>query len=184
LLIALLSGSAEGQTGTLTLDATSYLSLDEARNLAIPQGASIRFRFGPAAADGSIPIRVEPADLVIPPIRVEEDVTIQYSLASAATGSMRRVGGAAQIELLVALVASLREGPSVRTYELRFTTGRAQATNVSGTEVVQVDGVPVADGSYVELVGAATNRPDAFPAPGEAVYAVLSGRFDWLPVLP
>jgi hypothetical protein len=47
-----------------------------------------------------------------------------------------------------------------------------------------IDGTPVEAGNHVRLVGAATNRQDAFPGPGEAVYAILSGSFDWLPEGP
>lgn len=47
---------------------------------------------------------------------------------------------------------------------------------------MRVEDAPlVGRSSYVELVGAATNKADAFPEPGVAVHAVLSGRFDALP---
>jgi hypothetical protein len=81
------------------------------------------------------------------------------------------------------LVARLRESTESApvAYRLRFTTGTAEATNATQTETVAVEGSAVATSNHVRLVGAATNDPDAFPAPGEAVYAVLSGTFDWLP---
>jgi len=34
---------------------------------------------------------------------------------------------------------------------------------------------------YGQIVGATTNRENAFPEPGAAVYTVLSGIFDRLP---
>jgi hypothetical protein len=34
---------------------------------------------------------------------------------------------------------------------------------------------------YVQLGGATTNRENAIPAPGTAVYTVLSGQFDQMP---
>jgi hypothetical protein len=34
---------------------------------------------------------------------------------------------------------------------------------------------------YGQLVGATTNKTNAFPKPGTAVYTVLSGRFDPIP---
>jgi len=113
-------------------------------------------------------------------------MAIQYSLGGSATGTLRKVAGSKQIELFATLVATLQGSPETPpvSYQLRFTTGTAQASNSSQTEVVTVDGVPAAVANYVQLVGAATNRPDAFPGPGEAVYAILSGSFDWLPVLP
>jgi hypothetical protein len=42
--------------------------------------------------------------------------------------------------------------------------------------------VRIADGVwYGQLVGTATNKSDAYPGPGAAVYTVLSGRFDAVP---
>jgi hypothetical protein len=34
---------------------------------------------------------------------------------------------------------------------------------------------------YAQIVGATTNEENAFPAPGAAVYTVLSGSFDRVP---
>jgi hypothetical protein len=34
---------------------------------------------------------------------------------------------------------------------------------------------------YAQIVGATTNKENAYPAPGAAVYTVLSGRFDRVP---
>ena len=34
---------------------------------------------------------------------------------------------------------------------------------------------------YAQIVGATTNEENAFPAPGAAVYTVLSGSFDQVP---
>jgi hypothetical protein len=177
---------AEDQLGTLSLDATSFVSYSESQNPHIPAGSTIRFRFGAANADGSAPITVRPEDVAIAPIAVAQGMAIQYSLGGPATGTLRKVAGAKQIELFATLVATLQGSPETPpvSYELRFTTGTAQASNTSQTETVTVDGVPAAAANYVQLVGAATNRPDAFPGPGEAVYAVLSGSFDALPVLP
>lgn len=178
--------TAEDQVGTLSLDADSYISYSESQNPHIPAGSTIRFRFGAVSADGSMPISVRPEDVSIAPIAAEQGMAIQYSLGESATGTLRKVAGGKQIELFATLVATLQGSPDTPpvSYQLRFTTGTAQASNSSQTEVVTVDGVPAAVANYVQLVGAATNRPDAFPGPGEAVYAILSGSFDWLPVLP
>lgn len=180
------SAQADGQSATLQLDADSFISYAESANAPIPFGSTIRFRFGGANADGSIPVEVRAEDVSIGAITLGEDMVIEYTLGGTATGTLRSVAGGSQIELLATLVATLRDGseaPPV-AYELRFTTGTAQATNASLTETVSVDGVPVAASRHVRLVGAATNRPDAVPGPGEAVYAVLSGTFDWLPTPP
>jgi hypothetical protein len=177
---------AEERVTTLRLDDQAYVSYSDTQNVKLSSGSSIRFRLGSASADGSIPITVKPSDVSIAPIPVAEGTTIQYALRETAIGSLRSVGGSRQIELSATLVASLRESPETPpvAYELVFTTGRAHATNTGGTESVMLDGEAPAESNRVSLVGAATNRPDAFPAPGEAVYAVLSGTFDWLPVLP
>jgi hypothetical protein len=179
--------SAEERIGTLTLDGLSYVSFGDAQNLAIPAGSFLRFRFADPGADGSVAIAIAPGDASIAPIAVGDDATLRYRLASPATGTIRRVGGRAEIELQATLTASLEESGAegaTTTYELRFTTGTASAVDASRTETVTVEGTPVEGVGYVQLVGAATNLPDAFPGPGEAVYAVLSGRFDWLPALP
>lgn len=178
--------SAQERIATLTLDEEAYVSYSETQTAKLPPGSTIQFRFGPPNADGSLPITVRPEDLSIAAIPVAEGATIQYALHETATGTLRHVGGVRQIELAATLVASLREYPETPpvAYQLVFTTGRAQAINTGGTEAVTLDGAAPSAANRVSLVGAATNRPDAFPGPGEAVYAVLSGTFDWLPVLP
>ena len=187
-LLALDTGlaMAQEQTGTLHLDADAYVSYSESATARIPSGSTIRFRFGAASADGSIPVTVRPEDVSILPIGVTEGSTIAYTLGAPATGTLRSSSGGKQIELLATLVVTLRENAEVApvAYQLHFTTRTASATNVSQTESVTVNGVPATASNHVQLVGAATNRPDAFPGPGEAVYAILSGSFDSLPVLP
>lgn len=187
-ILTLIAGgaTAEDHVGTLSLDADSYVSYSESQNPHIPAGSTIRFLFGATSADGSVPITIRPEDLSIAPIAAAQGMAIQYALGGSATGTLRKVAGSKQIELFATLVATLQGSPETPpfSYQLRFTTGTAQASNSSQTEAVTVDGVPAATANYVQLVGAATNRPDAFPGPGEAVYAILSGSFDWLPVLP
>ena len=47
---------------------------------------------------------------------------------------------------------------------------------------MSVTGMRLVDGVwYGQLVGATTNKTNAFPEPGTAVYTVLSGRFDRVP---
>jgi hypothetical protein len=41
----------------------------------------------------------------------------------------------------------------------------------------------VAGANHVQLVGATTNKANAVPEPGAAVYVVLSGTFDRVPSL-
>ncbi len=63
------------------------------------------------------------------------------------------------------------------------TTETAAASDSLGQTTVQRLGVRLIDGVwYVQIVGATTNKVNAFPAPGTAVYSVLSGQFDQLPI--
>lgn len=189
-LVAILSVATDramaGGQGTLLLDSDSYLSYGESQNSHIASGSTIRFRFGAASADGSVPISVYPEDVSIAPIPVAEGLAIQYALARVASGTLRNIRGSKQIELFATLVATLQGSAETPPafFELRFTTGTAQASNARRTATVAIDGTPVEAGNHVRLVGAATNRQDAFPGPGEAVYAILSGSFDWLPEGP
>ena len=64
-----------------------------------------------------------------------------------------------------------------------FTTETVAATNVPGDLVVEVTGLRLVESVwYVQLVGAVTNKENAFPEPGTWVYTVLSGTFDQLPI--
>ena len=45
-----------------------------------------------------------------------------------------------------------------------------------------MNGLNLVDGVwYGQIVGATTNKENAFPEPGAAVYTVLSGSFDQVP---
>jgi hypothetical protein len=62
-------------------------------------------------------------------------------------------------------------------YAIPFTTEGAAATNRPRTETLEVSGMRLVEGAwYGQIVGATTNKDDAFPEPGAAVYTVLSGR--------
>lgn len=63
-----------------------------------------------------------------------------------------------------------------------FTTETTTASNAPGTETLSVDGTRLVDGVwYGQIVGSTTNKKNAFPEPGAAVYTVLSGSFDRVP---
>lgn len=67
-------------------------------------------------------------------------------------------------------------------YTMPFTTDSAAASNSEGTETLSVTGLRLVDGVwYGQIVGATTNKENAFPEPGAAVYSVLSGSFDQIP---
>jgi hypothetical protein len=90
------------------------------------------------------------------------------------------------LEFHAAIEASIANasGTTANHYSLIFTTESTTATNAALTEQIEVEGMRLVPGpNYVQLVGGATNKPDAIPQPGSAVYAVLSGTFDWFPAL-
>ena len=58
----------------------------------------------------------------------------------------------------------------------------ASASNAQRTDSVAVTGMRLVDGvCYAQIVGATTNKENAYPEPGAAVYTVLSGTFDQVP---
>jgi len=184
------SGSAATSgpvVGTLTLDGLSFISFENLENYTIPSGASIKFHFGAPNASGTIPFTIGPADLTIPPIPLRSGSgggTIQYALASPASGTLQYSGGTATIDLAVAVVATYAgpQGGGRTTYQLHFTTQQATATNATGTNTVSISGEALQRSArYVQLVTATRNAANANPEPGKAVYSVLSGTFDVLP---
>ena len=67
-------------------------------------------------------------------------------------------------------------------YAIPFTTEGTAASNRPATETLQVSGMRLVEGAwYGQIVGATTNRENAFPEPGAAVYTVLSWSFDRVP---
>lgn len=182
-----LPARAQQVVGTLTLDGLSFVSFDNRTTLTIPSGASLRFHFARPGADGSVAFTLAPADVSIPPIVLDDGKsTLTYRLATATTGTLRPAP-TRSIEFTASLSTTLEneQGSSTATYVVRFTTHRATATNADGTRTIDVEGMPLVDGpNHVQLVGATTNRTDAYRDPGVATYAVLSGTFDELPRLP
>lgn len=186
-LIVTAAASSEPTAGTLSLDALSFVSFDGAQNFPIPAGSTIRFEFGDVIG-GQASFTIDPSDVAIAPIPLgDNDAVLLYRLASGSTGIVRRVDGSTRIEFSATIQASTvsSAGSSANLYSLVFTTETAVASNATQTEQIEVEGVRVVPGpNYVQLVGGATNQPDAIPRPGTAVYAVLSGTFDWFPSLP
>lgn len=179
------TSSAEESPATLFLDSNSYIAYGDSETLRVPSGSRIQFRLGSPIPDGSIPLTVKPSGLSMSPIPIAQGAAIEYTLGETATGTLRAKDGGQEIELFATLVATLQGRPEVPavTYSLRLTTGRVQAESADRTSAIAIDGVGASPSNAVQLVGAATNRPDAYPGPGEVVYAVLSGHFDWLPTL-
>jgi hypothetical protein len=67
-------------------------------------------------------------------------------------------------------------------YSMPFTTETVVSRSLDGNAEIAVQGARLVRGArYVQLVGATANKANARPEPGAAVYAVLSGTFDWVP---
>jgi hypothetical protein len=187
LILALFSSPsfAEPTVGTLALDGLSFVSFQDQEVLSIPAGSTLRFHFGAPASDGSIPFTLGPEDVAIEPIPMPGSAgTLRYTLAGSTSGWIRPTPSGRRIDFTASVAASLEspDGGGTFTYVLPFTTESAEASNAPGTTTVEATGMRLVEGAwYVQLVGATTNRTNAFPKPGAAIYTVLSGRFDRLP---
>lgn len=185
-LAGLASGAAaEESVSTFSLDALSFISFGDEQIVLPPSGSSIKFRFGAPASDGSIPFTISPADVSIPPIALPSNAgTLQYSIASPASGSLVPTADGRKLKFTATVRATLSGTPRAGTYEyvIPFSTESAAATNAEGTDPVNVTGMRLVDDVwYGQIVGATTNETNAYPEPGSAVYTVLSGQFDRMP---
>ena len=185
LIVSAASASADETTGTLTLDWLSHISFEKRENLAINPGSTLRFHFGDPAADGSIPFTLAPPDVSIDAIPAPDGVgTIRYALASVASGWIQPTASGHRMEFSATVAVTL-DGRGATgqtfTYSLPFTTESVSATSETGS--VSRSGMRLVDGAwYVNLVAATVNKTNAYPEPGAAVYAVLSGQFDQVPI--
>lgn len=176
---------AEETVSTFTLDGLSFISFGDQQIVLPDTGSTIRFRFGEPAPDGSVPFTIAPADVSIPAIDLPSgDGTLTYQLVESASGTLQPSSGGKRLSF-TAIVRATLDSPSRHgsfDYTLPFTTESAAASNAGGTQTLSVTGMRIVDGAwYGQIVGATTNRENAFPEPGAAVYTVLSGSFDQLP---
>jgi hypothetical protein len=176
---------ADETVSTFSLDGLSFISFGDQQILFPPTGSSIKFRFGAPAADGSVPFTIVPADVSIAPISLPANAgTLQYSIASPASGALVPTASGRKITFTATVRATLSDTPRAGTYEyeIPFSTEAAAANNAAGTDSVSVTGMRLVENVwYGQLVGATTNKTNAFPEPGTAVYTVLSGQFDQIP---
>jgi hypothetical protein len=177
---------AQGTTAILYLDGLSFVSFGNQELYSIPLGSSVAFEFGEPALDGSVPFTIQPAGVKILPIPMGGEYReLRYSLAAPATGTMRETPEGRRLDFTAELRATLvnDKGESgAITYSIPFTTEGALARSHAGDVTLAVDGMRVAEGTeYVQIVGATTNKEEAFPAPGTAVYTLLSGNFAGMP---
>jgi hypothetical protein len=179
------AAEADETVSTFSLDALSFISFGDQQFLFPAGGSSIRFRFGTPAADGSVPFTIAPADVSIAPIPLPQGAgTLHYSIASPASGSLVPTASGRKLSFTATVRATLSDTPRAGSYEyeIPFSTESAAASNAAGTDSVSVTGMRLVDGVwYGQLVGATTNKTNAFPKPGTAVYTVLSGQFDQIP---
>ena len=174
---------AEEQLATFTLDAFSTIAFGD--EVLIPDaGSTLTFRFGDRQPDGSVPFTIRPEDVAIAPVRVPSGGTLLYTLAAPASGTWVPTLEGPRIAFTATVRARL-EGPNGNgsfDYTLPFTTESVTAQSADGSDTRSVTGLRLVPGAgYARLVGATTNRENAFPAPGTAVTTVLSGSFDRVP---
>jgi hypothetical protein len=179
------TGRAEEIIGTFRLDGLSFISFGDRQILFPESGSTIVFRFGTPNEDGSVSFTIQPGDVSIAPIPLPSGKgTLRYAIVAPSFGVVRPTEQGRTITFSAAVAATLEapEGSGTYKYPMSFTTEAATARNVQRTKSLSVSGMRLVDGArYVQIVGATTNKENAFPEPGAAVYTVLSGTFDLVP---
>jgi hypothetical protein len=184
LLPVAISASAE-TVGTFTLDGLSFISFGDREHLQLPAGSTLEFRFGAPRPDGTIPFSIDPSGVDIQDVALPGGGVLRYALAETAVGSMHAGSDGRRLSFGAVVRATLETGggnDGSYDYAVPFTTETTAASNVSGTRTLSVSGMRLVEGVwYGQIVGSTTNKENAFPEPGAAVYTVLSGSFDHVP---
>lgn len=185
-LLASAPAHAQGATAILYLDGLSFVSFGNQELYSIPLGSSVAFEFGEPSPDGSVPFTIQPSGVEILPIPMGGEYReLRYSLVAPASGRMHETPEGRRLEFTAQVRATLvddRGETGAFTYSIPFTTESVVARSAAGDVTLAVDGMRVAtETEYVQIAGAATNRDEAFPAPGTAVYTLLSGNFAGMP---
>lgn len=191
-LIALLCISdmpAFAETNSIfTTDELSFISFGDTEVVPIPVGSTIKFRFGEPAADGSVPFTIQPGDVDIAPIELGgQRGRLAYKIQSVASGTLSPTPSGHRLAFQARVRATLVRagGGGSFDYVMPFTTDEATARSLDGSQTLSTYGMRVVDGVwFAQIVGATTNKRNAFPEPGAAVYTVLSGEFDTFPEVP
>ena len=185
LIACLTAVPASAETvGTFTLDSLSYISFGDDEILYLPAGSTLRFRFGATAPDGTTPFTIQAGDVSVGDVSLPSGGVLRYGMASPASGTIRTTPEGRRIDFTATVRATLDRGADSGSfdYAIPFTTEGAAATNRPGTETLEVSGMRLVERAwYGQIVGATTNKDNAFPEPGAAVYTVLSGSFDRVP---
>ena len=144
--------SASGETvGTFTLDGLSFVSFGDERVLPLPPGSTIRFRFGAPAGDGSMPFTIQPVDVSIGEIPLPSGGVLRYEMASTASGRMRATNEGRTLSFSADVRATLdrgAEGGGSFEFAVPFTTETTAASNLSGTQTLDVSGMRLVDGVW------------------------------------
>lgn len=185
LLLCAASGAKADSVSTFTLDALSFISFGSDEVVLLPAGSTIKFRFGTPAPDGSVSFTIQPADISIPPVHLPNGQgTLEYAMGSTAAGNMQPDQDGKRISFNATVRATLTTtaGTGSYDYAMPFSTSGGSATSLDGSETLTRTGIHLVDGVwYGQIVGTTTNKANAFPEPGAAVYTVLSGSFDSVP---
>lgn len=172
-------------TGTLTLDTLSFISFQENETLLLPAGSTLQFTFSTPNEQGNIPFTISPSGVSIDDVAIPgSGRDLEYGLASPASGVLRPTSSGYIIEFVGTVSASFSDKPGTTLlYSINFTTETTTATDTLHSFSIDITGLRLIDEVwYAQIVGAATNHENAFPEPGAAVYTVLSGTFDHLPI--
>jgi hypothetical protein len=178
-------GLAEETVGTFRLDGLSFISFGD-RQIVLPSsGSQIRFHFGAPNTDGSVPFTIAPEDVSISTVELPGGGgTLDYTLASPTSGTVTPTADGRKLTFTATVAATLRSPQASGTYQytIPFTTEATSAHDAKGTQTLSVTGMRLVEGVwYGQIVGSTTNKENAFPEPGAAVYTVLSGSFDRVP---
>ena len=187
LVLALPHAAIADSVGTLTLDVLSFVSFQDNETLLLPAGSTLQFHFGDPDANGDVPFSIAPSDVSISEVDIPGDErTLVYGRASVANGFLRPTPSGHIIEFSGTVGASFSDvAGTTLLYPIDFTTETVSATDTLHSFSIEVTGLRLVDGVwYAQIVGATTNHENAFPEPGAAVYSVLSGTFDQLPIAP
>ena len=187
-VVGLCSHAAGQMTSTLALDGTSFVSFGNEQIFPIPLGSSVVFEFGTASPDGSVPFTIQPSGVTIPAIPMgTAGSELHYTLFSSTSGLMSQTSSGRRIDFTAPLRATVVSPNAVSghyDYSIPITTETTEAVDIAGALEIEITGLRLIEGVwYCQLVGGTTNKANAFPEPGTAVYAVLNGTFDQVPEL-
>jgi hypothetical protein len=166
------SKSIAAPNAHFSLDGLTFVAnaLDEGEQIPI---SAIPVRID-SQSGSTWSISIEPADVQIPAVTLQNGERIKWSLVERAVGTATFTNGVADVTLSGRFKADSLDTTQEAIHVLTFTT-RVASAEKSDLEVFR-EGVPMDRGSgYVQLVAAASDPPGS--EHGIPFYVVLSGRF-------